>query len=369
MTFSDCLRAFPAILVYALAGCASFQSTGKHVRSVDVSAAPELAMMVERVRQVGDHVYPHILALLEDESTKSPRQFDVRFSVKPDGHPGETTGLTITLQAAWLRNNPADLERLLVHEMTHVAQNYPARKTIPAYWVEGMADYVCARLGYTNQWNVAECTASRPHYRSGYGCAAAFLLYVDDVHGSDVVRQLHRRLRNASYTEQVFELSTGKTLGELWSEFQSQAAYLAEAAAIARLYDEVGYEVGMPPPDDLGVRIQTRLQGAPAGRLTLEALEFVAGLAKQRRLPGSWSGEGAMPERGETLSLGPDPRSLLADSPFEYPVTRTILGNRSASLETHHYEVTKMVAEGRWHLERAWLTAPGGEVIEQFGTE
>jgi hypothetical protein len=333
---------------------------------VDVSAAPELAARIGEVHRIADTYYPQILGLLGASDVRSSRKFMVKFGATPRGYPGETIGQTITLRADWVRAHPDDLPRLMVHEMTHVAQQYPPRAAIPGYWVEGIADYVCARLGVTNEWSVLQCNAARSHFRSGYGCSAAFLLHLDRVYGSSVVQQLNQKLHDDAYSDQVLATATGVALAELWKEFQEQPAYLAEAAAINELYQQVGYEPGRPAPADLDSRMQAILKEGPAGQLSLEALEFVGQLARRRQLPGlSRSVDGEFAPNG-MLSLWPDPQCLLIDTDEQFPVSRIMLGRRTDSEATLHFEAIKDSVDGTWSLRRAWITAPGGEVIAEY---
>ena len=101
------------------------QSRKRSVRKVDLSGAPEVEALAERARRVGNEMYPKILALLADGSSKLPRQFDIVFKKHLEGNFGQTVGATINLRAEWFAKNPTDLDATLIHEMSHVAQKYP----------------------------------------------------------------------------------------------------------------------------------------------------------------------------------------------------------------------------------------------------
>src|SRR5438046_10710191 len=71
-----------------LCGCASSRSTvstksvgadAPSVRKVDYRRTPEVNELAERARQLGDEMYPKVLALLADDTAKLPRQFDIVF--------------------------------------------------------------------------------------------------------------------------------------------------------------------------------------------------------------------------------------------------------------------------------------------------
>jgi hypothetical protein len=222
------------ILFLTLIGV-SLRCPAGSVRNVDFREAPEMRDLAERARRTGDEVYPKILVLLADETTKSPRQFDIVFTRRLKSFAaGATQGSKISLNAAWLALHPEDLDQLLAHEMTHVAQKYrfaPFYRTrAPAWWEEGIASYVPYKVGFMEGSWCAQCTAEFPHYLSGYSCAGAFLFYVDKLYGSNVVRRLNSSLRRGSYSDALFADATGKSLQELWDGFKSTGAFTPLAA-------------------------------------------------------------------------------------------------------------------------------------------
>ncbi|HTE90122.1 MAG TPA: basic secretory protein-like protein [Terriglobales bacterium] len=194
-------------VAFHLCGCASGRqivSTNNtppgnaSVRKVEFGEVPEARALAERARRIGNEMYPKILALLADDSSRLPRQFDVVFKKHLEGNFGQTVGATINLRAEWFTKNSTDLDDTLIHEMSHVAQKYPSKAC--DYWMEGIADYVRYKLGYTHGWRCPQCGVEFPHYTYGYACAGAFLLFVDATYGSNVVRQLNAELRRGSYS-------------------------------------------------------------------------------------------------------------------------------------------------------------------------
>jgi hypothetical protein len=232
------------------------------VRSVDFSAAPGTKALAERVRQVGNEMYPKVCALLADGNSDFPRRFDICLKKRVEnGHSGETRITHIYLNAGYLdqfKNDPAALDQLVVHEMAHVAQHY-YRPILggwvvldshpPFGWEEGMADYVCFKLGETNGLDCPQCGFEFPHYRNGYSCAGAFLLYLDTTYNSNIVRQLNTVLRQGKYSDRFFIKATGKELAELWAEFQRTPAFTPNASRMLELQQTLGFADGRPPKD------------------------------------------------------------------------------------------------------------------------
>src|SRR6266487_5402367 len=89
------------------------QSGRASVRKVDFSEVPEVKELAERARRIGNEMYPKILVLLADDSSKLPRQFDIVFRKNLVGNFGQTVGATINLRAEWFAKNPIDLDQTL----------------------------------------------------------------------------------------------------------------------------------------------------------------------------------------------------------------------------------------------------------------
>jgi hypothetical protein len=206
--------------VVGLSGCANIRPS---VRNVDISEAPELTELALRARQIGNQNYPKVLTLLPDPTSKLHRRFDIVFKKKIDGNAGQTIGTTIYLNGAWYGSNALSLELDLTHEMAHVAQQHSGEG--PWYWTEGLAAYVCYKLGYTNGPTGPQVQPTTPHYTTGYWCTGAFLVFLDQAYGQQAVQRLNVELRRNSYSDQMFTEATGKNLDHLWKEFQRTPAY------------------------------------------------------------------------------------------------------------------------------------------------
>jgi hypothetical protein len=376
-----------------LCGCAIVRSTASakgvaaataFVRKVDIHQAPEMKELAEHARQFGNEMYPKVLAVLVDDNSMLPKQFDILFKKRTwGGMPGVTLGTRIRLNAGWSAKNAVGLDAVLVHEMTHVAQRYRWYNWFktPSYWTEGIADYVRYKLGYTHGWRCPQCGVEFPHYTYGYACAGAFLLFVDATYGSNVVRQLNAELRRGSYSEKFFAKATGKTLDELWVEFQKTTAFTPVAAEVNNLYNALGYLNGKPPRD-VRIRFKAYLKQQPQTSDLLEAAremngkplkdvfrfyafirffddaaKFLQSQADKGRLPGFAEGEfsGTWPRMSDLESCG-EP----------YPMSRTFSCVKNGDPSAYHYIVARESKDAPWKFERAWRTGPDGRVTEEY---
>jgi hypothetical protein len=71
----------------------------------------------------------------------------VTIEVTPDGPPGVTGGLTITLSERWFLEHPDDIGCVL-HELSHAYMRAPDYDTSTIWLIEGLADHVRDVLGF-----------------------------------------------------------------------------------------------------------------------------------------------------------------------------------------------------------------------------
>lgn len=367
------------------------------VRKVDFRAAPAMKIFAERARQLGDEMYPKVCALLADGDSKFPRQFAISFQPQlPHGNTADSPIRQIRLNASysnWFKNDPAAFDQVVVHEMAHVAQNYyrpilgswlSYHHDPPFYWQEGIADYVCFKLGETNG-RCPRCEFLYPHYRNGYACAGALLLYLDHTYNSNLVRQLNTLLRHGGYSDAFFAKATGKALPDLWAEFQQTAAFTSSAARMLELQQALGYTDAKPPKDieqhfklfvdqhadalTKDLLKSARVAGVSAGdiqtRMTMyiyftqpggSAEAYMIGLQKADKLPGFLQGEKG--NLGGFLKPG--------DLNPVFPANRLFTATKRGDVSGYHYEVARPAAESEWQLQRAWRTNPDGTMAEDY---
>jgi hypothetical protein len=368
------------------------------VRKVDFSVAPDAKALAEHARQTGTQMYPAVCALLADGDCEFPAQFDICLKKQLRGmRSGEARVTQICLNAQYLpqfTEKPGVLDQALVHEMAHVAQHY-YRPIIgrwvvttprpPFCWQEGIADYVCFKLGQTNGWRCAECDAAYPHYSNAYSCAGAFLMYLEGRYNANIVRQLNTVLRQGRYTDAFFRAATGKDLPALWGEFQHTPAYTPSAARMLELQQALGFVDGRLPKDierrlkrylDEHASAATRKMIKPAyfpgvaakdiqTRLAIigyftqpggAAETYMRSLQENYELPGFAKGQhGTL-----TGVLG------LRDLNQVFPVERSFTATKRGERSTYHYTVARASAEGAWKLKRTWRANADGSVAEEY---
>jgi basic secretory peptidase family protein len=110
----------------------------------------------------------------------------------------------------------AEIDGVVVHELAHVFQLWDA----PGWLIEGEADFVRYRAGYIPESN----RHPGGNYDDAYQTTAFFLDYVDLTYPPDFGWKLNQSMDHhddTDWTEAVFVDLTGKSVTDLWDEYQA----------------------------------------------------------------------------------------------------------------------------------------------------
>lgn len=184
--------------------------------TVDTGDSPDLAEWGAKAKKLVVEWHPRVAKMLPSDGF-TPRR-DVRLVFKKDINvPAYASGGTITVSADWVRKHPDDFG-MIVHELTHVIQDYGrAKGPRPGWLVEGIADYV--RFFHYEPNVKIRINPQKASYRDSYRTTAKFLAWVEKQHDKELVRKLNAALRRGEYRDELFRQYTTKTLDELWSDF------------------------------------------------------------------------------------------------------------------------------------------------------
>jgi hypothetical protein len=144
----------------------------------------------------------------------------VTIEVVPDGPPGVTGGLTITLSERWFREHPDDVG-CVVHELTHAYMRAPDYDASTIWLIEGIADHVRDVLGFDASWTFAHFEPGKA--TAGYQTTADLLAWLER-RRPGAVSELSRRLANGSYREAAFTEVGGVPLPELLAAYEADRA-------------------------------------------------------------------------------------------------------------------------------------------------
>lgn len=210
---------------------------------VDFSKAPECEAFAGKAKAIAEEWYPRIHEILNGNDAPLPYP-TVKISFEPMEGVAHTRGNQIRVAASWIQTEPNDYG-MIVHELTHVVQNYRGS----VFWLtEGIADYIrYERFEPGKQkWRLDPETSS---YRQGYGIAGAFLAWLEKNKDPQIIRTLHAALRQGRYRPQIFFEHCGAGLNELWDEYLREQtappAPLSRESDVSALREGVG-EIAAP---------------------------------------------------------------------------------------------------------------------------
>ena len=183
----------------------------------DVRNAPDMAEFGKTCCKLAKTHYPTICRILGGKDYAAPQT--IKFVlIRRFPYPAACTGEGVALGIKWFKQHPGDLGAV-IHEMTHVAQNYPQHKYT---WLsEGLTDYVRYRIGLDDGWKIPDGYRPGQKLENGYRDTAAFLLWVEKK-DPGIIPALHHAFLDGSITLDIFWHRTGYPLDELWETYKRE---------------------------------------------------------------------------------------------------------------------------------------------------
>ena len=166
-------------------------------------------------------VYPKMLNHFNPKATKI---VTITFSNEDTDHPAHAMNNEITVFTKFFTNpgREKDID-VIVHEGFHLVQAYKYNKNTPGWLVEGIADYVRAIYGVSNEssgWVLPKTLDDKGNkYEASYRTTARFLLWIDLKVKKGIVDTLDDKCRTGTYTDAVWKKETNKTVDELWDDY------------------------------------------------------------------------------------------------------------------------------------------------------
>lgn len=184
--------------------------------TLDYSEAPDLKAWAEKAAGICEKQWPALVEELKSEGFTPPTACTIVMRKELDA-PAVTSGTEISVSVKHVKNNRNDWG-MVVHELVHVAQQYPGHQEDLTWLMEGIADY-------ERFWKF-EPRAPQPvikvetaSYRDSYRTSAAFVGFLVLKHDPAIVTKLNARMRTPAAGEAMFKDLLGKPVDELWKEF------------------------------------------------------------------------------------------------------------------------------------------------------
>jgi hypothetical protein len=175
--------------------------------------------LAEAVKVVRKY-YPIYDKYLETEGHIPSGAIELR--AESSGPIGWNSNTTIGFSIEWIKPGAGGEKDwgMIAHELVHFVQSYPGGPGtgMPTWAMEGIGDFV-RHAFFEPEKPMRPVNPDRASYRDAYQVTAGFFLYIVDAYDTDFVKKLNEMGRKRTYSEEIFEQSTGKTLDDLWAEY------------------------------------------------------------------------------------------------------------------------------------------------------
>jgi hypothetical protein len=158
--------------------------------------------------------YPKFDKLLESDGYIPPKEVTLIFR-KMDGV-AFSTGTSIVISADWIKHQPGDFG-MVAHELVHIIQSYP-RRTGPGWVTEGIADYI-RNAHYEPEAPMRRVNVDQAKYTDSYQVTAGFFIWIEKTYDKEFAKKLNIAMRERTYSNDLFEQSTGKNIDDLWKDY------------------------------------------------------------------------------------------------------------------------------------------------------
>jgi hypothetical protein len=152
---------------------------------------------------------------------RAPKEVSLKFEKNEKYPVAYAVGNVIYVNPDYAKKHPID-QGMLVHEMFHVVDAYPNGVSAPSWFREGMADYARFRTSNIEYWRLPAVKSSQK-YTDSYGVTARFFTWINHIKYPGSLLKIHQRVQNNFYSDDLFKVYTGKTLSELWAEYQKSS--------------------------------------------------------------------------------------------------------------------------------------------------
>lgn len=181
---------------------------------------PSLNDTAQRLQNVFNAVYAQLVNRFAPDPASAAKHTVILTFSSDLASTAQISGTTITLNAHWIEQHPADIG-LFTHELTLLVEQYPS--STPTWFSNGMADY--ARYVYgpaDDNWSLPDSVQPHESYTQGNGVTARFLLWLELHIRLDIVDQLNHALQRGFPFSDTFHRLTHHTVNQLWNQYIQQ---------------------------------------------------------------------------------------------------------------------------------------------------
>jgi hypothetical protein len=210
---------------------------------LDISSAPGAGDYALKSSPLIMEWYPKINTILYGSDHPFPTNTVIIMFQPVMNVRAETRGNVIHVNSDYIKIMPDDFRAMVIHELTHVVQNYPPGQSDAKWLVEGIADYIrhkyfeqdiqpTLRLNESGElygYHAAEpffyglqenrTSLVEKGYLKSYVVTASFLFWLETHKDKQIVQDLNLKLSQGQYSPQLFQQFCGQPLDDLWAAF------------------------------------------------------------------------------------------------------------------------------------------------------
>ncbi|MBN2844228.1 MAG: hypothetical protein JXM68_14170 [Sedimentisphaerales bacterium] len=184
--------------------------------NIDVTATPDMEPWALKCKALIEEWYPRACNMMLTEGFEPHKEINLVFMASSEGI-ADCAGNRIRIFAPWFRQHPDDIGAIF-HEMVHSVQQYGR---VRDWWLmEGMTDYYRWAIYEGKPLSYFAVPAKADGYKSGYQVTGGFLLWLESDLAPGIVSKLNQAYRKRQMDLNIFETVTGKTIDQLWLDYQ-----------------------------------------------------------------------------------------------------------------------------------------------------
>jgi hypothetical protein len=214
---------------------------------LDVSYAPDAGDFALKTSPLILEWYPRINTILFGPDHPLPFRLVIVSFQHAQRFPAVTIGNVIHVSADTIKVMQDDYRGMVIHELTHVVQHYPAGQADSLWVIEGIADYVRHEMfekdiqptmrlnaqghlyGYSDKepffhgLENASADLTEKGYLRSYTVASSFLYWLEVRKDKRIIQDLNLALSQGKYAPDLFNQFCGAPLDALWGEFVKES--------------------------------------------------------------------------------------------------------------------------------------------------
>lgn len=191
---------------------------------MDTTGFEEHAKILKTIEDAYFDNWETVVKLLNAPEKTTPTKMTVKLS-KTMRAPAAVSGTKMAINMNHVLRDPGDLKGMVMHELTHVIQNYKGDG--PIWFTEGVADWVRYKITPNTKWgNYMRENVSTEKPLGAYWYSSCFLMWMEETYNKPIIATVSAKCSQQQYDVSVWKELTGKNLDQLTAEFKKSGWHI-----------------------------------------------------------------------------------------------------------------------------------------------